>query len=295
MCRLFGMSGGDEPVRATFWLLGAPDSLATQSRREPDGTGIGWFGETGTPSLAKQPIAAFEDRAFATEAQTIEAHTFVAHVRFSSGAGLTIPNTHPFQRDGRLFAHNGVIGDTAALESELGPDVVATLAGETDSERWFALISREITRADGDVAAGIASATRWIAGNLPLLSANFVMIENRELWALRYPATHELHVLEREAGGGRGEPEPLRHVSSTGHIHASADTLAHRPSVIVATEPMDDDPDWRAMDSGELLHVGADLTVSLTTVIAEPPAHPLTMADLTGRAAQSQSEPAASE
>ena len=26
MCRLFGMSGGREPVRATFWLLEAPDS-----------------------------------------------------------------------------------------------------------------------------------------------------------------------------------------------------------------------------------------------------------------------------
>ena len=41
MCRLFGMSGGSEPVRATFWLLQAPDSLQQQSRREPDGAGIG--------------------------------------------------------------------------------------------------------------------------------------------------------------------------------------------------------------------------------------------------------------
>ena len=29
MCRLFGMSGGPERVRATFWLLEAPDSLVT--------------------------------------------------------------------------------------------------------------------------------------------------------------------------------------------------------------------------------------------------------------------------
>ncbi|MDQ1741328.1 MAG: hypothetical protein QOE53_2980 [Pseudonocardiales bacterium] len=40
MCRLFGMSGGARRVRATFWLLEAPDSLARQSRREPDGTGV---------------------------------------------------------------------------------------------------------------------------------------------------------------------------------------------------------------------------------------------------------------
>jgi len=43
MCRLFGMTGGRERVRATFWLLEAPDSLARQSRHNPDGTGVGYY------------------------------------------------------------------------------------------------------------------------------------------------------------------------------------------------------------------------------------------------------------
>jgi hypothetical protein len=34
------MSGGTRRVRATFWLLDAPDSLSIQSYREPDGTGL---------------------------------------------------------------------------------------------------------------------------------------------------------------------------------------------------------------------------------------------------------------
>jgi predicted glutamine amidotransferase len=58
MCRLSGMSAGGGRARATFWLLSAPDSLAAQSRREPDGTGLGWFDEQGAPHLDKQPIAA---------------------------------------------------------------------------------------------------------------------------------------------------------------------------------------------------------------------------------------------
>ena len=293
MCRLFGMSGGDEPVRATFWLLRAPDSLAVQSRREPDGTGVGIFDEDGRPAVAKQPLAAYEDRAFATEARTLRSRTFVAHVRFSSGAGLTTANTHPFERDGRLFAHNGVLGDLPALESELGPDGMRGVNGETDSERWFALISLRIAAAGGDVAAGIADATRWIAAELPLLSANFVMIGDGELWALRYPGTHELHVLRRGAGGGAARAQPLRHASSTGQIHAASDELAHRPAVIVATEPMDDDRGWRELRSGELLHVGPGLEVTVTSVIDGPPAHPLSLADLTGRAASSQADPPA--
>jgi len=288
------MSGGSEPVRATFWLLQASDSLSEQSRREPDGTGIGFFDDEDRPVVSKQPLAAHDDRRFAEEAKDVSARTFVAHVRFASTGGLTLANTHPFEQADRLFAHNGVIEDLPALESELGPEGMANVHGETDSERWFALITREIARADGDVAAGIASATRWIAANLPLLSANFVLIEADQLWALRYPDPHELHVLERDAGGGgKSGPGPLHHRSSTGHIDVGSDELAHRPAVMVATEPMDDDPGWRELGSGQLLHVDPQLQVTVTTIVDGPPAHPLTVADLTGRAAGSQADPPA--
>jgi predicted glutamine amidotransferase len=288
------MSGGSEPVRATFWLLQASDSLSEQGRREPDGTGIGFFDEHGSPVVSKQPIAAYEDRRFAEEAKEVQARTFVAHVRFASTGVLTVNNTHPFEQAGRLFAHNGVIEGLPALESELGPEGMALVHGETDSERWFALITRAIARAGGDVAAGIASATGWIAANLPLLSANFVLIDADQLWALRYPDGHELHLLERAAGGGAASPPaPLRHRSSTGHIHVASDELARRPAVVVATEPMDDDPGWRQLGSGQLLHVDPQLRVTVTTIVDRPPAHPLTVADLTGRAASSQAAPPA--
>jgi predicted glutamine amidotransferase len=293
MCRLFGMSGGSEPVRATFWLLQASDSLSAQSRREPDGSGIGYFDDAGRPIVSKQPLAAYEDRQFAQEAKDVQARTFVAHVRFASTGALTVANTHPFEQDGRLFAHNGVIEGLPALESELGADGMAPVNGDTDSERWFALITREIGRAGGDVAAGITSATRWVAANLPLLSANFILIEADQLWALRYPDGHELHVLEREAGGGQGSGQALAHRSSTGHIRVASDELAHRPAVVVATEPMDDDPGWRELGSGQLLHVDPRLQATVTTIVDGPPAHQLTVADLTGRAAGSQADPPA--
>ena len=41
MCRLFALQAGRRVVTATFWLLDAPDNLAAQSRRNPDGTGRG--------------------------------------------------------------------------------------------------------------------------------------------------------------------------------------------------------------------------------------------------------------
>jgi glutamine amidotransferase len=96
MCRLFGMSAGAERVKATFWLLDAPDSLAVQSHREPDGTGLGWFDDAGRPQISKQPLAAFDDRAFGRRAREVESATFVAHIRFASTGALEERNTHPF-------------------------------------------------------------------------------------------------------------------------------------------------------------------------------------------------------
>jgi predicted glutamine amidotransferase len=285
MCRLFGMSGGREPVRATVWLLEAPDSLAQQSRREPDGTGLGAFSAAGAPLVFKQPLAAYEDDAFAREARDLTSRTFVAHVRYASTGGVTAHNTHPFEQDGRVFAHNGVIGGLELLERELG-DAMALVHGDTDSERFFALLTREIV-ATGDVGQGIARAARWVAEHLPVFALNLVLITGSDLWALRYPAVHELHVLERAPGGPSGRRH-LEHASARGSIRVRSGQLASRSAVIVATEPMDEDPGWRALESGELLHVDPDLHVTVTRALEHAPAHPLTLADLDPRAAASQ-------
>ncbi len=284
MCRLFGMSGGHEPVRATFWLLEAPDSLAQQSRREPDGTGLGAF-EDGRPVVFKQPLAAYEDQLFAQEAREVSSPTFVAHVRYASTGAVSLKNTHPFEQSGRLLAHNGVIGDLPRLEQELG-DALALVKGDTDSERFFALITRDTDRT-GDVGEAIGLAARWVAEHLPVFALNLVLIEPSDLWALRYPDTHELYVLERPAGGPTGSRH-LEHASARGSVRVRSGDLAGRPAVVVASERMDEDPGWRELAPGELLHVGSDLHVTITKALEHPPAHLISLSDLDPHAAASQ-------
>jgi predicted glutamine amidotransferase len=286
MCRLFGMSGGDRRVRATFWLLEAPDSLAQQSRREPDGTGVGWFDADGRPQVAKQALAAYEDKAFAREARELESTTFIAHVRYATTGAIEARNTHPFEQRGRLFAHNGVIHDLERLEQELG-DAMTLVQGDTDSERLFALVTRETDRNGGDVGAGIVAAARWVAAELPLFAINLVLATADGLWALRYPDVHELWILERAAGGPRGSRH-LDAASAAGTVRVRSAPLAQQPSVIVASEPMDEDPGWRQLESGELVHVGPTLRVDSTIALDEPPRHQLTLADLEPRAAAAQ-------
>lgn len=281
MCRLFGMHAGTASP-ATFWLLDAPDSLAEQSRRNPDGTGLGYFDAAGQPVVDKQPMAAWEDAAFAREARDIVATTVLAHVRYAS-TGMPDPtNTHPFVQQGRLFAHNGVVTDLEVLDARLAERNVAELVvGQTDSERVFALITGAVRARDGDVTAGIIDAVRWLGAHVGVFAINILLCTATEMWALRYPDTHDLFVLDRRAPAARSRGE-----MRSGRINAR---VVDGPSVVFATERMDDDPAWRLLDEGELVHVGPGPALASTTGAVEPPRHRLTVADLNPVAAASQS------
>ncbi len=287
MCRLFGLHAGSRPVRATFWLLDAPDSLADQSRQEPDGAGIGTFDAHGRARVDKHPLAAWEDHTFAREARSLRSTTFLAHVRYASRGAITMANTHPFEQDGRLFAHNGVLGDLERLDrrlAELG--VTGLVRGQTDSERLFALITAESRRAGDDVGAGIVDAVGWIARELPVLSLNFVLTTATDLWSLRYPAVHPLYVLERAPARSRAAALPLD--ARSPRIRAHSTELSRDPHVLIATEPMDHDPAWRPMTGGELIHVDRAMTVTTTFPFPDIPVQPLSLADLDATEAASQ-------
>jgi len=286
MCRLFGLHAGAAAVSATFWLLDAPDSLAAQSHRNPDGAGIGVFEADGTARVDKQPIAAWDDTDFASGARELAGTTFVAHVRHASTGEHTTANTHPFEQAGRLFAHNGVVEGLDELDARLAELGASGLVhGETDSERVFALITAESASRGGDVTAGLTAAVDWISDHLPVYSVNLVLTTATDLWALRYPAANELWVLERSAGGA-GTSRRLE--ARTDRIHARSDGLAEHASVIIASEPMDDDPGWRLLDSGELLHATPDLAVVTSMPFSNQPAHQLSVNDLAAAAATSQ-------
>lgn len=283
MCRLFGMTGGPDAVTATFWLVEAQDSLARQSRRNPDGTGLGWFGDNGRPCRLRDTAPAWKDPRFTLDAREVRSRTFIAHVRLASTGGLQERNTHPFLMDDCLLAHNGHIGDLPTLERRLG-DALGRVEGQTDSERFMALVVDEAERRH-DLEGGLVAAACWVAAELPLYALNVVIATATHLWALRYPDTHELWVLERRAEHGRH----LDAASAAGTVRVRSRDLAHRPAVIVASEPMDESPHWRPLKPGELVRVGPDLTVDGRIILPDPPRHRLGLEDLDSRAAESQS------
>jgi glutamine amidotransferase len=186
-----------------------------------------------------------------------------------------VRNTHPFLQDGRIFAHNGMIEALDVVEERLRQlgtwDLVL---GQTDSERVFALITAGIRAHDGDVAAGIVDALRWLADNVPVYAVNILLCMGTQMWALRYPDTHQLFMLDRRVDG---VPD---FDMSTSRIHARSQTLTERSSVVFATEPMDDDPRWCLLDPGELVYVDAGLNITRTMVLPDPPRHLVRRDDL---------------
>jgi glutamine amidotransferase len=118
------------------------------------------------------------------------------------------------------------------------------------------------------VAAGIGAAVRWIAARLPVYSLNFVMATEHELWAFRYPDNEPLYLLERDGGGYHGG-RALHHASDRLRVHVPQ--LADQPSMIVASERLDENPAWRLLESGELVHVDAELRVESSRVLTQPP------------------------
>jgi predicted glutamine amidotransferase len=194
--------------------------------------------------------------------------------------------------DGRLFAHNGMVDGLDRLEAKIraerGDDL---FQGDTDSERIFALVTA-YARQGRELGRAITDAVGWIAAHLPVYAVNLILTTPTDRWALRYPQTHKLYVLERDAGGRHGGRH-LDHASAAGTVRVRCADLAQAPAVVVATERMDEDPGWRLLEPGELLHVGPGPDASSRIVFGEPPVHQLTQADLQPHAAAAQASGAA--
>ena len=285
MCRLFGMSGGTRAVQATFWLLDAPTSLLLQSETQPDGVGLGTFEPDGTPLIYRKPVSANRSQTFIADAREVRSTTFLAHIRHATAAQPTLENTHPFHQHGRVFAHNGVLADLDDLRSRLGSHA-ELLQGETDSELYFTLITKRIEEAGGDIGAGIIAAARELAAEIELYSLNMLLTTPTDIWALRYPETNELWVLDRTlAGFDDGAMFDKR--SNAGITRVFSGELAILPATVIASQRMDSNPTWRLMEPGELVHVDSQLKV--TSTIAVPDA-PTKMMELTGQVAATQDE-----
>jgi predicted glutamine amidotransferase len=244
MCRLFGILAS-EPTSARFWLLGASDSMLDQSYRHPDGTGLAYYAGR-RAVLEKHPIAAHKDQEFATEARSASSHLFVAHIRHATRGKPSLENTQPFSQDSLVFVHNGTVENLEDLADPLGP-----FSGDTDSERYFAVLRHHIGKASNTLT-GIRKAVGWIKKNCTYTSLNFLLADGDCLYALRLPGTRDFCLYTRRLGA----EEDFRGLSSYGTRTESR----HRSgATLFASEQIDSAPSWRELEPGTLAVAHRDL------------------------------------
>lgn len=235
MCELFGLSS-NQPA-SPGELLCRFGARGGASADNPDGWGLATH-EDGAFRLEKEPFAAARSTRFRQLCGQVHSSLILGHVRKANPPTTRIAaNTHPFRRVccGRewVFAHNGVIHDMTALAGP-GAEPPCAPSGDTDSERAFCAVLDRIAAAMSSLAATeghgwLDALTRTAEQFASRGRFNFLMSDGVHLIAYGHDRLHSL------VGANAG----LR-------LDVAGD------AVIIATEPLTEDPEWLAFEPGEL-------------------------------------------
>jgi glutamine amidotransferase len=253
MCRLLAIASS-EATDFRVHLRDSPRSLSVLSREHPHGWGLAVYLDVTGWRVEKNVLPANEDARFHELAHTHRGETLVAHVRQKTVGRTAMENTHPFERDGWVFAHNGTIHRPDELTKRASKKRLDEVVGETDSERLFAVL---LTRLD---EVGVKSCCIGAASNEPIRefarelrgiegigAFNFVLSNGLVTFAHRFGRT--LFLLSR------GTHDPVRRVrvAQSGTI-VETPWSARRRAAIVASEALTDEP-WVEIPDGALLRI----------------------------------------
>jgi predicted glutamine amidotransferase len=194
MCRLLGVVAA-APARIPDLVPDELPRLEALSAIHPHGWGVAWATTDGI-EVAKAP-----ERAGTTDAwrQATGHRTDAAllHLRQASpGMAHTIGNTHPFRGDGMAFAHNGHAEPSATLDALVAAAGGPSPMGDTDSERYFALV--RAAAGDRSVDEALLAAAERIADAATATSLNALVLTEASLTAIAW--WHE-QVIRRSGDG----------------------------------------------------------------------------------------------
>ena len=241
MCRHLAYLGS--PVRIGALLIDAPHSLRRQAyaprlmhwgHENHDGWGVAWYEpDRAEPMHYRTVVSLQHDRGFAAAGQV--ASSLLAAVRLASpGLALERDNTAPFVRGSIAFSLNGygfADGREPRLRAALPRARAEQLEGDTDTEVLFALV---LERLESGLAANEAL---------------------RDVTTLAEPdGSVRLNLLLTD--GNR--------ITATTWGN-SLFTRSSGPAVVVASEPLDDEPGWTRVPDRSLVDA-APGTVTITSL-----------------------------
>jgi ergothioneine biosynthesis protein EgtC len=282
MCRFVLYLG--EPVVLETLLFKPVNSLVNQSydaeERDPlngDGFGVAWYAPhiVPEPAVFKSATPAWNNRNLTQLGRVTRSECVLAHVRAATpGLSVNENNCHPFVSKNLAFMHNGGIGDFQAIRrsllTSLSDESFHGIQGETDSEHLFALfLDCWRARQEPDpliaMAAALEEAIDRTIGFLRDKKStadcqfNIAVSDGKRAVASRFATgdTEKMPTLYWHQG--------RRYVCQDGICHM-VDFDANNDTVIIASEPLSDDPGWETVEPNSMILVGEDHQIAFRPV-----------------------------
>lgn len=262
MCRLFGLYA-NRLVDVGFSFYKSPkESFVRLSYDNSSGWGIAWFDDEWHIYKEPQPLY-LSDKAKVLVEKRVRGRIIVSHVRLASVGRESLENTHPWLYRGWVFAHNGTINRKALLK--LLRREYQDFEGDTDSETFFHLIVQEIEDLSNPVEGIISAIKKNVSKGVVFSSLNFIASDGKRLYALRYATKrlsyYTLYYLDRPREGLE-----LRKLSKETQ-QLILTKLAHgEKAVVIASEPMSDEPYWKPIPNKHLVIISPNLNVELIPI-----------------------------
>ena len=248
-------------------------SYKARERREPlngDGFGIAWYAHdiSPEPAVFRSTTPAWSNTNLRQLARVTTSGCVFAHVRAASPLmAVTELNCHPFVHGRVMLMHNGYVPSFSKVRRQiingLSDEAFGSVRGTTDSEHLLAML---IDRLDGDDSIdNIATAlSRTLSDVAQLTRAAGIEPSPRLNVAV---SNGEGAVVSRVCEDGAACCDSLyvhegkKYVCELGSCRMVEPTEGHG-AVIVASEPLSDDPGWDMVPVNHLVVVRADRSVS---------------------------------
>lgn len=254
-------------VQAPYWLVNAAQSLLHQSdvdakRKQGDGWGIGWYAGK-KPRILKRPQPMYRDIApVRRAAREAAGQVLIGHVRWASNplklmkdALLGTRHTQPFSYREWLFAHNGTLLIPKEVRTALG-SFGTHIEGNNDSEVLFYWILKHLPKGPRTAETIARGVEKSIAG------LHRIWKDCRKKYPIYKDPYHGLNILLTNgriliatcyaSRAGFGKAKALQNRKTPYY------QLHYKPDCdgwIVASEPLDHDPEWRALPHGSIITV----------------------------------------
>ncbi len=140
-----------------------------------DGWGIASDG-----NLITEPESALNSQKFSDAIVEAQSRAALLHLRWATlGLKVDETNTHPFSHGEYSFIHNGSIKPPSSIETMIDPDLLPSLIGDTDSERYFYALLSSI--GDLGLTEGTLKTLRTMRDNLDSSSLNAMLLSPDKL------------------------------------------------------------------------------------------------------------------